>query len=174
MSVLAEYGVPRLADLYAECGSDYELSLDLKDPDVAGPLVAVARQAGAAGRLWLCSNHLDDLVRCRSEAPDVRVVHSLPRGGRGDSLERHAATLATPGVAALNFHESNCTLGVVTLAKRFGLRASSPGTCRRSGGSGPSWEWASTPSTRTTSNGMLATVGEWTDGAAGQAGYGRP
>src|SRR5262245_17833000 len=48
---LAELGVPRLADLYAELGSDYELSLDLKEPDVAGPLLAVAREAGAVDRL---------------------------------------------------------------------------------------------------------------------------
>jgi glycerophosphoryl diester phosphodiesterase len=169
MSVLAEHGVPRLADLYAECGSDYELSLDLKDPEVAGPLIAVARQADAAGRLWLCSNHLDDLVRCRSEAPDVRVVHSLPRGGRGDSLERHAATLHSAGVAALNFHESNCTLGVVTLAKRFGLGVFA-------------WDVQEVRRIRALLGmgidalysdhleRLLATVGEWTDGAAGQAG----
>ena len=29
---LAELDVPRLADLYAELGTDYELSLDLYDP----------------------------------------------------------------------------------------------------------------------------------------------
>lgn len=121
--LLAEDGIPRLADLYAECGADYELSLDLKDPDVAGPLVEVARSAGGESRLWLCSGDVEVLGRCRAEHPDVRVVHSLPRGRRGDSLERLTASLAASGVAALNLHESGWTLGVVTLAKRFGLGA---------------------------------------------------
>src|SRR5206468_11490393 len=40
---LAALGVPRLSDLYSELGSDFELSLDLKEPDVAGPVLDVAR-----------------------------------------------------------------------------------------------------------------------------------
>jgi glycerophosphoryl diester phosphodiesterase len=164
---LAGHGVPRLADLYAECGTDYELSLDLKDPDVAGPLAAVARAAGAAGRLWLCSNDVDVLVKTLADAPDVRMVHSLRRGGRGDSLERHAAALHSAGVSALNFHESNCTLGVVTLAKRFGLAAFA-------------WDVQEVRRMRAVLGmgidafysdhleRMLAAVGEWTDGAGGE------
>lgn len=120
---LAEAGIPRLADLYATLGGDYELSLDLKDPAVAVPLVAVARDAGAASRLWLCSGDVEVLRRAREEAPDIRLVHSLPRGRRGDSLERHAAALAAGGISALNLHESGWTLGVVSLAQRFGLAA---------------------------------------------------
>src|SRR5947208_16826902 len=48
--------IPALADLYAECGSGYQLSLDVKDPAAAGPALAVARAAGptAVERLWLC------------------------------------------------------------------------------------------------------------------------
>src|SRR5687767_15931052 len=38
--------VPTLADLYAECGTDFELSLDVKDPAAATATVAVARAAG--------------------------------------------------------------------------------------------------------------------------------
>src|SRR6476620_8565014 len=48
--------VPALAGVYAECGTDFDLSLDGKDPDAAAATVAVARAAGAAApeRLWLC------------------------------------------------------------------------------------------------------------------------
>src|SRR5204863_3404697 len=38
--------IPALSDLYAECGSDFELSLDINDADAALPSVAVARAAG--------------------------------------------------------------------------------------------------------------------------------
>src|SRR5262245_12687593 len=44
--------IPTLADLYAACGTDFELSLDIKDHDVIDRVVAVARAGGAAARLW--------------------------------------------------------------------------------------------------------------------------
>lgn len=120
---LAELGVPRLADLYAELGSDFELSLDLKEPDVTGPLLAVARDAGAVGRLWLCARDLPDLEAARRADADVRLVHSMGRRAYGDALEGHANTLARTGIAALNLRETEWSLGLVTLAHRFGLQA---------------------------------------------------
>ena len=120
---LGGLGVPRLADLYAELGSDFELSLDLKEPDVAGPLLAVARDAGAIGRLWLCARDLPDLEAARRADGDVRLVHSMGRRAYGDALERHANTLARSGIAALNLRETEWSLGLVTLAHRFGLQA---------------------------------------------------
>src|SRR6185503_4420602 len=45
---LGELGVPRLADVYKELGTDYELSVDLKEPtiDAAAALITVAADAG--------------------------------------------------------------------------------------------------------------------------------
>jgi glycerophosphoryl diester phosphodiesterase len=120
---LAELGVPRLADVYAELGSDFELSLDLKEPDVAGPIVAVARAAGAVDRLWLCARDLSDLEAARQADPALRLVHSLRRRAYGDALERHASVLVNAGVAALNLPEAEWSLGLVTLAHRFDLLA---------------------------------------------------
>ncbi len=40
--------IPTLEDLYQACGTGFELSLDVKDPEAAGPVVATA--ARAAGR----------------------------------------------------------------------------------------------------------------------------
>jgi glycerophosphoryl diester phosphodiesterase len=120
---LADHGVPRLADLYAELGSDFELSLDLKDPGVAGPLLAVARTAGAIDRLWLCARDLEHLAAVRRADPDVRLVHSMGRRAYGDALEGHASTLARAGIAALNLRENEWSLGLVTLTHRFGLLA---------------------------------------------------
>ena len=120
---LAELGVPRLSDLYTEVGSDFELSLDLKEPDLAGRIVASARAAGALDRLWLCARDPADLAAARRADPDVRLVHSMGRRAYGDALERHASTLAKQGIAALNLRESEWSLGLVTLAHRFGLLA---------------------------------------------------
>jgi glycerophosphoryl diester phosphodiesterase len=120
---LAELGIPRLADLYAEVGTDFELSLDLKEPGVAEPVLAVARAAGAVGRLWLCAREVSDLEAVRRLDADVSLVHSLGRRAYGDALERHASRLARSGIAALNLRDPEWSLGLVTLAHRFGLLA---------------------------------------------------
>ncbi len=120
---LVEAGVPRLADLYSELGTGFELSLDLKDPAAAGPVLEVARAHGGRDRLWLCSGDLEVLRQVRELERDVRLVHSLRRRSYGDALERHAAALAREGVAALNFHETEWSLGLVALVHRFGVLA---------------------------------------------------
>lgn len=120
---LGEAGVPRLADLYAELGVDFDLSLDLKEPAAAGPVLEVARSHDGLRRLWLCSGDLEVLRRVREADGDVRLVHSMRRRAYGDALERHASALVRHGVAALNLHEAEWSLGLVTLAHRFGLLA---------------------------------------------------
>jgi glycerophosphoryl diester phosphodiesterase len=120
---LASLGIPRLADLYAELGTNYELSLDLKEPDVVPGLLAVARDAGGLDRLWVCARELADLEAARRADPDVRLVHSMGRRAYGDALERHASSLARAGVAALNLRQTEWSLGLVTLTHRFRLLA---------------------------------------------------
>lgn len=120
---LARHGVPRLIDLYTELGADYDLSIDVKDPAAARPLVALARAHGAPTRTWLCSPDLDALRDLRSDAGDVRLVHSTVRRRLPDSLERHAADLADAHVDTMNLHHTEWTKGVVALFHRFGILA---------------------------------------------------
>jgi glycerophosphoryl diester phosphodiesterase len=120
---LSQLGVPPLADLYAELGSDYELSLDLKVPEVAAVVLAVAGASAAIPRLWLCSPDVEELKRLRESAEDVHLVHSVRRRAYGDALEGHAAVLVRAGVAVLNMPDREWSLGLVTLAHRFGLLA---------------------------------------------------
>jgi glycerophosphoryl diester phosphodiesterase len=121
---LSEFDVPRLADLYATCGTAYELSIDAKEPAVMRAMADVARAAGAPERLWICSPDLDELRALRDPLVDVRLVHS-PGYGRlpPANFERHCADLAAAGIDALNLHHADWTLGTVTLAHRFDLRA---------------------------------------------------
>jgi len=50
--------IPTLEELYDECGTGFELSVDIKDPAAAAPAVAVATAAGAVDRLWICGGEL--------------------------------------------------------------------------------------------------------------------
>ncbi|HSO95703.1 MAG TPA: glycerophosphodiester phosphodiesterase [Acidimicrobiia bacterium] len=120
---LARHGVPRLATLLAELGCDYDLSIDVKDPAAAQPIIDLTRAAGDPARTWLCSPDLEQLRALRPDATDVRLVHSAPRRRLPDSLERHAADLAAAGVDAMNLRHAEWTKGLVALFHRFDRRA---------------------------------------------------
>ena len=125
-ATLAKLDVPRLADLYEQSGVDYELSVDVKQREVARPLIEVARAVGggAPGRLWVCTGSLKLLAELRDEAPDVKLVYSPGRNRVAPAaMERHAADLAEQGVDCLNLHHSEWTRGLVALFHRFGLSA---------------------------------------------------
>ena len=121
--VLAEWDIPRLSDLYAELGTDFELSIDAQEPGVVGPIIDAARAAGGADRLWLCSPDLELLGRLRADAPDVHLVHSRRRRALPASLERHASDLAEAGIDVMNMHHTEWTKGIVSLFHRFDLLA---------------------------------------------------
>ncbi len=113
--------VPTLGELYDACGTDLEVSLDVKDPAAAEGVVATAREAGgdAVGRLWLCSPHWEMAASWRALDPDVRLVDSTRLRRIKEGPERRAARLAEVGVDALNLHWSDWTGGLTTLLHRF-------------------------------------------------------
>ncbi len=117
--------VPTLAELYDACGTDYELSLDVKDPAAADAVVATARAAGggAVGRLWLCSPDWEVAASWRGLDPDVHLVDSTRLRRIKEGAERRAARLADVGIDALNMHWSDWTGGLTTLVHRFGRYA---------------------------------------------------
>jgi glycerophosphoryl diester phosphodiesterase len=120
---LARLSVPRLADLYAELGTDYELSLDLYDVAAAEPVLAVAEDAGAADRLWVCSGRLATLADVSSLGTAAHLVHSTKRSALEPSAERHADRLAQEGVEVINMRHTDWTAGLVGLFHRFGVKA---------------------------------------------------
>jgi glycerophosphoryl diester phosphodiesterase len=113
--------VPALADLYAECGTEFELSLDVKDAGAAAATVAVARAAGggAPERLWLCHHDWRLVASWREEFPDVRLVDSTWLRSMKEGPERRAAALANAGIDAVNLHHTDWTGGLTTLFHRF-------------------------------------------------------
>ncbi len=113
--------IPSLADLYAECGTEYELSLDVKDEQAAEATVAVARAAGkgAPERLWLCHHDWRTVAAWRRPFPDVKLVDSTRLRSMKDGAERRAAALADAGIDAVNLHHTDWTGGLTTLFHRF-------------------------------------------------------
>jgi glycerophosphoryl diester phosphodiesterase len=120
---LAAANVPRLRDLYAALGSDFEVSIDLEDDQVGEHILVEAATKGVLERLWLCSASVPELERLRALAPAVRLVHSQSRSRLPEAVERHAADLARAGVDAMNLHQSEWTGGLVALFHRFDVRA---------------------------------------------------
>lgn len=113
-----------LERLYEECGTDFELSLDVKDPRAAERVVGVAGEFGdAAGRLWLCHPDWRQLAAWRSVSADVHLVDSTRLRRIKEGPERRAATLAGAGVDAVNLHHTDWTGGLTTLFHRFGRYA---------------------------------------------------
>jgi len=111
--------VPTLDELYSECGADYELSLDLKDPAAGPEVLEVARRYGALPRLWLCHPDEEVLVDLRAQDPTVRLVHSTRRSKVEGPEERWAARLADERIDAVNLHHTGWTAGRVALFHRF-------------------------------------------------------
>lgn len=117
--------VPTLDELYADCGTGMQLSLDVKDPAAFDRVIAVARAAGegALERLWLCHPDWKLVATWRVACADVRLVDSTRVGRIREGVERRAATLADKGIDALNLHRLDWTGGMTTLVHRFGVRA---------------------------------------------------
>lgn len=117
--------IPTLADLYAECGTDFELSLDLKDPAAVAEVIAVARDAGpdVESRLWLCHPDWRTTASWRALSPTARLVDSTRVKRFDGGPERHVARLAQLGIDAVNLHHREWSGGLVAMVHRFGLFA---------------------------------------------------
>lgn len=112
-----------LAELYAACGTDFELSVDVKDDAVAAELVASARDVGAEDRLWLCHPDWELAASWRALSPGVKLVHSTRLKRMEGGAERHVARAAAAGIDAVNLHHSDWTGGLVALVHRFEMLA---------------------------------------------------
>lgn len=113
--------IPTLADLYQACGSDFELSIDLKDPAAIDGVVAAANDAGSTERLWLCHPDWRWLAERRDAMGTAHLVHTTTVRGSKVGAERLAAHLAEAGIEAVNLNRSEWSGGLTTLFHRFGV-----------------------------------------------------
>jgi len=117
--------IPSVAELYESLGTEFHLSLDVKDPAAGPPTVAASMAADPTmpSRLWMCDQDHDRLLALREVSPHVRLVDSTRLSRVKEGLERRSAQLQERGIDALNMHHSDWSGGLTTLVHRFGLCA---------------------------------------------------
>jgi glycerophosphoryl diester phosphodiesterase len=115
--------IPTLADLYASCGSDIDLSLDVKDEAAFDRVIEVGREAGGLDHLWLCHWDWQLVATWREACAEVRLVDSTRLKRMKDGPERRAAQLRDAGIDAVNLHHSDWSGGLTTLFHRFEVLA---------------------------------------------------
>jgi glycerophosphoryl diester phosphodiesterase len=113
--------IPTLAELFERCGSDFHLSLDVKDEQAGPTVINVVKECAPSllPRLWLCQTTWESLVPLRPLSDDVKLVESTRLSRIKDGPERRAATLREHGIDAINLHNSDWNGGMVALFHRF-------------------------------------------------------
>jgi glycerophosphoryl diester phosphodiesterase len=114
--------IPALPDLYEHCGTDFELSLDVKDPAALPAILVEARAAGAATRLWVGHNDWRWLAGWRAACPDVNLVLSARLARLEEGLAAQSASLRRAGVDVLNMHRTDWTADRVATVHASGIR----------------------------------------------------
>lgn len=117
--------IPDASALVELMGDDLQLSVDVKDPAAAAPLLDAlgADDPTRLSRVWLCHDDHDLLLGWRALAPQVRLVDSTRLKRLGQGPERHAARLRESGIDAVNLHHTDWSGGLVALYHRFGVQA---------------------------------------------------
>lgn len=114
--------VPALAELYTELGREFELSLDVKDPEAAPAVVAVARRASAESRLWLCHWSWRVVAPWRALSDAVRLVDSTRLAHMRTPPAARAERMAALDIDALNLHWSDWSPPLVAVFRGAGRK----------------------------------------------------
>ncbi len=113
--------IPTITDLLDACGTDHDISLDLKAEGTGAVVVATVREHAPEllPRLWLCHHDLDALGELRTLDSAVRLVHSTRLNRVTEGPERRAARLAELGIDGINMRQPDWNGGLVSLFHRF-------------------------------------------------------
>lgn len=112
-----------LATLFDACGTDFDLSLDLKGPGTAEATVETARAAGFdMSRLWLCGGS-GNSIAWRVHDPEVRLVTDLRWRDALLHPRPVLAQLAGAGIDAVNLRHGRWTTRLVQLVHDAGMLA---------------------------------------------------
>lgn len=112
--------VPSLSELYAECGTEFDLAIDVRLPDVAAAVLDVARAFSATRRLWLVGGTPELLNAWQSLGHDGHFAMSIRL------VERHGDVIGVAqraGADALNMRWPWWTRSWVRRVHEAGLRA---------------------------------------------------
>ncbi|MBV9292699.1 MAG: glycerophosphodiester phosphodiesterase [Frankiales bacterium] len=112
--------VPSLDELYTECGTAYDLAIDIRLPEVAAAVVGVARQHDAADRLWLVGGTAELLSGWREDAGGAQLAMTIKPTARSRELP---SAVRDAGGAALNMRWMWWTRGFAAAVHDAGLLA---------------------------------------------------
>ena len=115
--------IPSLEQLLQHCGTQYQLSLDVKDPVVFETIERTVANIDESmlDRLWLCHPNCDLLISKRELTRKCKLVDSTRLIKIKEGPERRAATLSANGIEAFNMHYSDWNGGLVALFHRFNI-----------------------------------------------------
>jgi glycerophosphoryl diester phosphodiesterase len=99
--------IPSLEELFQECGTDFELSLDIKDPASLESVMRIAGAAGATGKLWLCYQDWRLMAAWKGVTAGAHLVESTHTNWMSEGLGPRAAALDAAGIHAINLHGSD-------------------------------------------------------------------
>jgi glycerophosphoryl diester phosphodiesterase len=130
--------IPTLDDLYEQCGTDFDLAIDIRLPFVGDAVIEVARRHGALARLWLVAENHSHLRRWRPLSDDVHLAVTLRPVDRWRGLLGDARM---SGAEAINMRWMWWTAGLVGRLQNAGMlcfaydaqRAMSVARCTRLG-----------------------------------------
>ncbi len=114
--------LPTLNALYESVGTNFDLSLDVKDPAAFTAILKISASFQATSRLWLCFPHWETAATWREHKQEFHLVDSPTQDLLTGQHERRAVQLSSAGFDAINMPEPSWTAGHVALFHRFGLR----------------------------------------------------
>ena len=115
--------IPSLEQLLQHCGTQYQLSLDIKDPVVFDTIEQIVANIDASmlERMWLCHPSSELLMSKRESMLHCKLVDSTRLAKIKEGPERRAANLASSGIEACNMHHTDWNGGLVALFHRFNI-----------------------------------------------------
>jgi len=117
------FHIPSLEQLLQHCGTQYQLSLDIKDPVVFETIEQTVANIDASmlERMWLCHPSSELLMSKRDSILHCKLVDSTRLAKIKEGPERRAADLASSGIEACNMHHTDWNGGLVALFHRFDI-----------------------------------------------------
>jgi glycerophosphoryl diester phosphodiesterase len=118
---LARLRVPTLAEALGTAGeSGIRVAIDTKDPGAADAVLAAVREAGAADRVLLWSQHMPAVRTYVRAMPDVQVA--LLRDSYNQSEhDRFLADAQAIGARAVSAHQDAATPAFIAAARERGI-----------------------------------------------------
>lgn len=112
--------LPTFVDLLELTPTIVDVSVDVKDIDAFGAMIALVERVGRnAGSIWICHPDSTQLSTWKSLKTDFSYVHSTKLRVIEEFPEKHARLLRDEGIRVCNMHWRDWSGGLVAMYHRF-------------------------------------------------------